>query len=47
MKYDPIQIDRKTLAERVTDHTDSEPLDIITCIVGAAIVAMMFFAWIS
>lgn len=47
MKYDPIQTDRRTLAERITEPMAPEPFDILTCIIGAGIVAMMFFAWIS
>lgn len=47
MRMDPIKSNPRTLAERVTDPSDSEPLDIPFIILGAAIIALAFFAWIS
>lgn len=47
MKHDPIIIDRRSLADRVTEPMAPEPLDIFTIVIGACIVALAFFAWIS
>lgn len=47
MKHEPIIVDRTPLDARILAPMAPEPLDIFTLIVGAAIVAIMFFAWIS
>lgn len=47
MRMDPIIVDRTSLPDRILEPMAPEPLDLFFFILGTAILAMAFFAWIS